>query len=252
MRYLIAEARKLLGLRAAGVGLALTVALPALLTWLNGNDVRRTAEAGGEMLPGSVLGLDESMIGLIGIVIVAVLGASSEFTRAPAALGRGRQVSTTLLAEPNRLGLGLAKIGVLVAWVGAVSAVEIGGALWVARVTAGDQATPPGTQAVWAVIGYNLTVALLAHGMAAVLRSAVVPLVVGILNAGVVSFSLLLAGVTPVVRFLPDMALVALTGTPSPIHLTFPLLPTTVAAWVLVGWAALGGAAALLAWRRDA
>lgn len=256
MRYLVAETQKLLGMRAVQVALVLTALLPVLLTWLNGTTARRAGESGRTDLlfefPVTNLGLDESMLGLIGIVVIATLSASSEFTRGPAALGRSRQVSTTLLAEPSRVGLWAAKSAVLLLVVTVASVVEIGAALAVARATAGQYSIPPTTQAIVAVGGYNLTVALLAHGLAALLRSAIVPIVVGVLNAGVVSFSLLLASVTPAVRFLPDMALVALTRTTPPIELSFALLSATAAAWVLAGWAALGGATALAAWGRDA
>lgn len=256
MNHLLAELRKLLGLRATWAALGLTIALPALSTWANGLILRHALETGqtGGLIDASTkdLGLAESMIALIGITILAVSSAGSEFTPLPASLGRGRQLSTTLLVQPRRSLLAVSKLIPMLTLVAAASAMELGLALWIAQRSTGPYATPAESGAVAAIVGYHLTVALLAHGLTVLLRNGAVPMVIGILNAGVISFGLLLASVTPLVRYLPEMAVSSLLGIAPPSEVTVPVLPPPEAAWTLAAWALLGLGCSLTAWRRDA
>ncbi|AWE42113.1 MULTISPECIES: hypothetical protein [unclassified Actinobaculum] len=106
VRTLHAEARKLLTLPAAWVATALTVAVPALLTWVNANTVRRALETENvdNLVSTSTadLGLTELFIGAIGPIIAGVVIMSSEYTRTAQTLGHTRQISTTMVAIPRR------------------------------------------------------------------------------------------------------------------------------------------------------
>jgi ABC-2 type transport system permease protein len=262
--YFLAELSKLVGQPAVRAGSVVTVVAPAVIAALNGTSLAHAIEIGdqGGFLSLSTVdsGFSELAIGVVGVLIIAVVSVSSEYARTPAALGRTRQLSSTLVAMPVRTALAGAKIAVLVAWVLAISLVAIPAALVATRLSLGSHATAPNLWHAAGVAAFYLTMALLAQAVTTVLRSGVLPLVVFLANSSVVSVGMLLLQVTSWAKYLPDIAATSLMFTEAEFTMgaaavsrnSAPLGAAT-AVCVLLGWSALSVAVTVAVWaRRDA
>ncbi|RMI45200.1 ABC transporter permease [Streptomyces triticirhizae] len=202
------------------------------------------------------LAFDAAPLGVVGAVVLGVLAVSGEYrTNSPGA-GGGRQLTTTLVAVPRRSAVLAAKAVVLVALVAAGAAVTLAASLTLARPALGDAA---GAHEPGALVGravgvalYWALMALLALAVTVLARGPVLPLVWFLVNGSVVSFSALLAKVTPVARLLPDLAGLRLFADASSIAVDDPLAPLP-GGLVMAAWAAaLLGVAAFVLHRRDA
>ncbi|MEV4543310.1 hypothetical protein [Micromonospora echinaurantiaca] len=212
----IAEFRKLLGLPAALVAIAISVlgtlgfaALSAISmrAALKRGDTARftdqtTAGAGLDLLP----------VGAVGAIVLGVVIISSEYTSNRDDAGGGRQISTTLTSTPRRSALLAAKVTVVTVTTGALAAFTVSGAIMVSHTLLGEYGHPLGDlvdRIGWRVVGsvvYLVLTALLACAVTVLTRSGVIPLAFLIANTSLVSVSLLLTRVTGLARYLPDVA----------------------------------------------
>lgn len=256
----IAEFRKLLGLPASLVAIAISVlgtlgfaALTAISmrAALDRGDTARftdhtTTEAGLDLLP----------VGAVGAIVLGVVIISSEYTSNRDDAGGGRQISTTLTSTPRRPALLAAKVTVVTVTTGALAAFTVPGAIMVSQTLLGDHGHPPGDlvdRIGWRVVGsvvYLVLTALLACAATVLTRSGIIPLTLLIANTSLVSVSLLLTRVTGLARYLPDVAGAQMVSTRYPAEdMLGPIAGGLVmAAWTVV----MLVVAAVVFTRRDA
>lgn len=206
MRAFKAEILKLLTLPSVRVAVAIAVATPAVLTAMTVQQIRNNLESGqpGAFTSSVDLGFGEFQFTMVTAVVLGVVAAASEYTPASTTPGSGRQVTTSLLAVPGRLRLLAVKMGALLGMALATSAASIGAAMWVAS---GEN--PAWGQAGWRLLGavvYWCAVALMSFAIGMWTRNTVVPIAVVGVNLSAISFSFLLLKLTPLARFLPDLA----------------------------------------------
>lgn len=209
MRALVAEWRKAVTLPAVWIGAGVAVGASALITLLNAGGMRADGGATGSVQV--IEGASNSMLlAVVGVVIVGVVVATSEYAPADAESGGGRQITTTLAAVPRRVAmlaakaLTIASLAVVIlatAWAVncALSAALIGERAPAASL---DAIVDQGVREVL----YGTLMALIALAIGVLARSGVVPLAILILNSSVVSLSLLLCTLTPLAFWLPDAA----------------------------------------------
>lgn len=255
----VTELHKAVTLPAVWVGAAVAVLGTAALTLLNAVGVRDTLVAGRPEDSGYGSAFDTAFasmpIGTVGAVVIGVVAMSSEFTANSPDAGGGRQIGTTLVAVPRRVGVLVAKAGAVVLLVLATAAVAIPASVTLAEAIIGDAATStvPVDEAVRRCLGaalYWTLTALLALAVTVFTRSGVVPLLVLVVNSSLVSVSLLLTMLTPVAHWLPDMAGRRLFGD---VDTVAGGLAAGPGALVMTGWAlALLVVAGAVFSRRDA
>lgn len=196
LRVVRAEIAKLAGLPSCWLGATLAAfGGPSL-----GFALRGTPSVSGNR------GFDELMIGLVGVVVLAVAAAGSEYS-ADSALMSGhatgsRQMVTSLLAVPRRGRVLAAKaVAVTVTTLGlAVVAVPL-----TMLVTRGGLDRDLAGRYVGVSL-YWVLMALLALAIAALARGVVVPMVALLANMTLVSVTFLLTRLTTLAYYLPDMA----------------------------------------------
>lgn len=213
MAALAAEARKLVTLPAVWVAAALAIGLPVALAAANAAVLRHALETGDTEGFVSTSTLDEGFgqltFGIVGVVVLAVVAVSSEYARSGKRAGASRQVLTTMVAQPRRGGVVAAKLVVLVTGTVALAAVAIPLTLYVSQQGLGRYATDFSAvlvQRAGGATAYWVCTALLASGVTFLTRSGVVPMALLITNASMVSVSLLVAPLTPLAKYLPDLA----------------------------------------------
>lgn len=259
MTAVVAELRKAITLPATWIAAAVAVLGCSALTLLNALAGRGAIASGSPEQFVFSTAFDTAYaatpLGTVAAVVIGVVTMSSEYTPTAVEAGGARQVSTTLLALPHRVGLLLAKAAAVTVLILAVAAVTIPlGAGLAHLVLAGTltETTPVGEMlarsggaaAYWSLMG------LMALSVTVFSRSGLIPLVVFILNGSVVSLALLLTHLTPLAFWLPDLAGSRLFGGVTVVDGAPALVPgaLAMAAWAL----ALLGAATLAFTRRDA
>ncbi len=206
MRALKAEVLKLITLPGVRVATAIAVAAPAMFTAMTVQQIRSNRESGqpGAFTSTVDLAFGEFQLTMVTAVVLGVVAAASEYTPSSTTPGAGRQVTTSLLAVPGRTRLLAAKVGALLGLAIVTSAAAIGAAMWVASGIGPDWG-----QAHWRFIGavvYWCAVALMSFAIGAWTRNTVVPIAILGVNLSAISFSFLLLKLTPLARFLPDLA----------------------------------------------
>ncbi|GAB3623619.1 hypothetical protein GCM10027418_17020 [Mariniluteicoccus endophyticus] len=193
----------------------------------------------------------------VSAVILGVTAMSSEYARNSTDAGGSRQVVPTLVAQPRRSVVLVAKAAAVALATIAVAWSALALSVAAATVAMGEHALPgdPPARLATRVLGgtlYWVLLAWIALAVATLARSGVVPLALLIVNCAVVPVSLLLARVTSLAQWAPDLAGRSLFGLPD--ELVVPGGPAAVpggmamAAWTL-GLLALAGAYFV---RRDA
>lgn len=252
-----AELRKTAALPATAVAAAVAVLGCAGISALNARYVRDALASGRPDLVGYTTPVEAVFstvpIGTVGAIVLGVSVISSEYAVNSPDAGGGRQILATLTATPRRLHLLAGKALVVALLVAVTAAVAIAVSLAVARVVTGSSVAMDGLLARSAGTGlYWLLTALMAMAVTVLARNGIVPLIVLITNCSVVSVSVLLAKLTPLAFWLPDVAGIGLFAGElfvAPERLLDPLTGALVmAAWTAV---LLGVAAAALV-RRDA
>ncbi|GIJ22799.1 hypothetical protein [Micromonospora lutea] len=208
-----AEIRKTATLPATMVALTVAVLGPVAITLINAVGVRAALRSGRPELTAYTSPVEAVFsavpIGTVGAVVLGVVAVSGEYTANRANIGGGRQITTTLTATPSRLGVLAGKaiaVGLLVA-VAALVAIPASLALAGGIIGGDAPPTPDGvlSRSVGAGIYWMLT-ALTALAVTVFTRNGIAPIIVLVVNSSLVSVSVLLSHLTPLARFLPDLA----------------------------------------------
>lgn len=230
-----AEWRKALTLPATLVALAVAVAGPVALAALNASQGTGSAAEAA---------LAASPLLTVGAIVVGVVTVGSEY-------GAGRPVATTFAAVPRRGTVLAAKAVAVTGLVAAAVAVALPAALLVARAAGGAAGGIPAGRWLGVAV-YAILTALIALAITTLTRSTVAPLIVLVANGSLVSVSFLLYRVTPLARYLPDLAGMRLLAGDDRLAIDEALAPLpgglVMAAWT----AALLAVAAVVLRRRDA
>lgn len=233
-----AELRKALTLPGTLVALAVAVLGPVALAALNASQapVGSAAEAA----------LDGGPLVMVGAIVLGVVAVSSEYAG-------GRQIASTFAAMPRRQTVLAAKAAAVAVLVGSAAAVALPAALLVARVITGPGPGVDDFTARAAGAGvYAALTALVALAITVFTRNGVVPLVVLVANGSVVSVSYLLYQVTPLARYLPDLAGLRMVAGDGSLAIDDALGPVA-GGLVMAAWtAALLAVAGAVLVRRDA
>lgn len=252
MSTLRAEAIKLATLPSVWLASALAVAFPVLFAAVNAQMLHRalvTGQTAGLLSTSTANeGWGQLTFGVIGIVVFGVVAISSEYTQNAQAVDGSRQISTTMAASPRRLPVLMAKLVLVILWVIALGTLTVPTTVATAQGLLGPYATPLGPDLMLrfaGVLTYWVVMALLSFMLATLTRNGLVPLVLLLTNASMVSFSLLLARVTDLARFLPDIAAYSLFLTETPVAQP---LATGSAIIVLTIWGAASCGVALCAY----
>jgi hypothetical protein len=151
-------------------------------------------------------------IGVLGPIVLGVVAISSEYTPNSGDAGGGRQIITTLTSIPRRVVLVAAKVLILAVLTAALAAVSIPTTIAVSQAVLGAHGLPLGealTTLGVRLVGagaYWMLAALIAFAVTVLTRSGAIPLIVLIANSSLVSFSLQVSRLTPLGRYLPDIA----------------------------------------------
>ncbi|GIF20062.1 hypothetical protein BJ973_002032 [Actinoplanes tereljensis] len=260
LRAVAAELPKTASLPASLVAVAITAIGSLGITLLNAFSVRNAIQSGRTDLVGYTSPVEAAFsaapLGTVGAVILGVVVISSEYTANSSELGGGRQITTTLTATPRRLHVLIAKAVSVVLLTAVTAAVTMPACLTVAHLVVGgaaaasDDLTDTIARSVGAALYWLLT-ALIAVSVTVLTRSGVIPLIFLIVNSSLVSFSLLLTKLTPLARYLPDLAGLTLFAR-GPFAMDHPLGPLP-GGLVMTAWAVgLLTVSALVFVRRDA
>jgi len=257
---LAAEFAKLASLPSGYVALGLLLLLAPGVAVVNTSALRRALDTGdtGGLVDLSTIdaGLDGIPVAAVGAIVLGVVVMSSEYTPTRRGAGSGRQITATLTGLPRRVPLLAAKALALATVTALASAVAVPVSVVAAQAVLGGHGHP--LDEVAAEIGgrvvggvcYLVLTALLAFAVTVLVRNGVVPLIVLIVNGTFVSLSLLASMVTPLAKYLPDLAGGRMFGAYSPVE--DPLGPVAgglvMAAWTAV----LLAVAAAVFVRRDA
>ncbi|WP_067971941.1 hypothetical protein [Nocardiopsis trehalosi] len=260
-RAVAAELRKTATLPAASAAFALGVLGTVAITLINAFGVRDALESGRTdtvaFTSAAETVFSAAPLGTVGAVVLGVVAFGSEYTTTSDGAGGGRQVTATLTAVPRRAAVLAAKAIAVVLLVGAMVAVALPVSLASAHAVIGEAA--PGAEDAVGVASrmlgaglYWALTALIALAVTVLSRNGVIPLIVLIVNGSLVSVSFLLTRVTPLARFLPDLAGMRLFARADLIAVEDALPPVT-GGLVMAAWAVglLAVAAAVLL-RRDA
>lgn len=232
MRAVHAELRKLIGLPGVWVAVGAAIVLPAAFTLLTIRQITDGREAEVENAFASTVDLAfaEFQLTMLAAVVLGVVASASEYTPSSTTPGAGRQVTTSMLSCPGRLRLLMAKVTALLVVAVTTSASSIGLAMAVAAGKVPEWGDAVG-RFVGAVI-YWCAVAFMSCAIGLAVRNTVVPIVVLGVNLSAVSFSLLLLKVTPLARYLPDLAGAGLLLR----DVTFEPLPPVTGGMVMWVW----------------
>ncbi|MEV6281879.1 hypothetical protein [Kribbella sp. NPDC051770] len=210
---LVAELRKTMTLPATAVALAVAVIGPIALAVLNAVNVRDALTSGQTDRVGFTSAAEAALsavpLGTAGAMVLGIVAISSEYTANSTDAGGGRQISTTFLAAPRRWTVLAAKAVVVAALVVLAALVSLSISLAAAATIIGDAAPAGAGPPIGRFFGaglYWVLAALMALAITVLARSGIVPLIVLITNGTVVSVSFLLWKVTPLARYLPDLA----------------------------------------------
>ena len=212
-RVMRAEALKLCTLPGVRLATLLALAVPMLLTWLESSQIRSAVETGdlGGMIDASTTNtrFGSLTVGQVGFVVLGVLSVSSEYVRNTQAVGRCRQLTTSMVAMPGGARRMIAKLAVLLGFATVLAVAATAGTLAVARWALGDvEATwgDPWPRAAAAVL-FLVVMTVIAAALAELVRGGTLPLTLLVANAAAVSFTLLLSKVTSLAKYAPDIAL---------------------------------------------
>ncbi|MEU6645174.1 ABC transporter permease [Saccharomonospora sp. NPDC046836] len=260
LRYIDAELRKLVSLRAMFVAAGICVVAAPALAVLNAGSIRARLDAGDTSSladwPTSQAGSEVGLLAAVAAVVLGVFAISSEYAAGASEVGGGRQIVTSLTCVPRRGLLFAAKAIALAVVTAPLAGFGIAAGIAAAQLRLGEYgnsarqlADALGWRPLGAVV-YCVCTALLALAITTITRNGLIPLVVLIINSSVVSVSILLSRLTPLAKFLPDAAGLQLFAYNAAIE--DPLSPA-MGGVVLAVWTAaalLAGATVLV--RRDA
>jgi ABC-2 type transport system permease protein len=209
----VVELRKTVTLPATFVAVAVAGLGSFGITLLNAVGVRNAVQAGRADLVAYTSPVEAvfsaAPLGTVGAVILGVVAVSSEYRINRSEVGGGRQIAATLTAIPRRVVVLVAKIFSVVLLVLGLAAVTLPVCLVVAHSVVGTAGPEGLADTIARSVGvalYWVFMALMALAVTVVTRSGIIPLIVFIANSSLVSVSLLLSYLTPLARYLPDLA----------------------------------------------
>lgn len=241
-----AELTKLLSLRSIWITALVTVALVILAAWSQANAIGDALRSHDPALaPGiqpETVGFEWVALGLIGILIIGVVAAGSEYTSG--------QIHTSLVAAPGRVRLFLAKAVALTIVITVIGIVSIPTLSLLSQQGLGslsviDEQIPLSLILRWiGAIGYWIAMALIAFSTALLLRQTLIPLFALIVIS---QLSLLLLLLSNILAILPTIAGVQLfdeglvAGSYPEAELGIPLAVALTSGWtilmlVIAGW----------------
>jgi len=245
MRAYRGELRKLVSLPSVWAAVAVGVLVPATLTFLNAKSAVAAGRGGN-----ADIGFQELAFGVVGAVILGVVAVSSEYTTEGESAGGGRQIITSLTAVPSRRRLLIAKLTAVITAIATLAAVSSAITLMTVEALLDEGAGVSGLGRLPGVVLYWVLTALLASGLTLLTRNGILPLTVLILNTSVVTVTYLLAKLTPLAVFFPDLAGIRMFV--KRVDLPVQLAPVT-GGLVMTAWVAALLAAGFLVFRgRDA
>lgn len=256
VRALRAEFQKLYTLPSVWLGLAITIAGSAVITWISASQSQPPTAQDGHYpsLENAFTGIP--ILGLAGMLVIAILAIGSEYAVDEPDAGGSRQISTTLGAAPGRTRVIVAKAVTITVTTLVAAAITIPLNIAFAQSLAGpgaavaplDVVLPRAIGTAW----YWLCMALIAFAVTVFTRSSAFPLLFFIANSSLVSVTFLLTRVTKLADWLPDMAGRNLFGFPPRLIDPGGLDPEI--GWIVMGAWAAGAliAAAITFIRRDA
>ncbi|WP_313888013.1 ABC transporter permease [Lentzea alba] len=171
-------------------------------------------------------GFQELAFGVVGVIVLGVVAASSEYF--VDGEDNGRQITTSLTVVPSRTRFLLAKIA-------AVTTVATALAVVAAVITLLLIGQAAGLSRMFGAVVYWVLTALLAFGMTLLTRNGIIPLALLILNTSVVTVTFLLAKITTLAVYFPDMAGIRMfiTEVDLPVRLSPVAGGAVMAAWVV-------------------
>ncbi|MFC5404686.1 ABC transporter permease [Cohnella soli] len=208
-KALAAEFSKLLSLPTIWIAVAVSILVAPVIAVIRSYQELSEVTKGVQTAVEYPIGFEELGFGVMGVIIVGVIAISSEYFTESAESGGGRQMTTSLTANPSRIRFLLSK-ATAVATVSAILAIiAIILTMIVVQIILVEHAPALGITDISRLIGvvcYWVLTALMALGITILTRHAALPLAVLILNTSVVSVTYLLTRVTPLANYLPDMA----------------------------------------------
>jgi len=235
---LLSELTKLITLRSLWITAALTWLIVVLLGWSQAGpvgDALRTNDPG--LAPGAspeTVGFDWVALGLIGIIVIGVISASSEYVSG--------QLRTSLVSVPNRLDLYLAKGAALTVFVTVlgiltVPLLSVLSQSGLAELSVIDGTLPGSLVLRWVgAIAFWDAIALIGFSLGILLKQTLIPLFVLIV---VSQLSLMLLLLSPGFAYLPTVAGVLLfdpglvTGSYPDADLGAPTAAVVTAVWTI-------------------
>ena len=258
VRSLKAEALKTAGLPGVRVGATLALVLPLLIEYYTDHDLAARLAAGDPDAPAQLgnVGVIGLYVGTTGIVVLAASVVVSEYASDPRTNGASRQVTTTMLVQPQRGASVAAKLLVVLGAATVLLAVAWAATYSLSRHLLGSSV--PFEPVPWWMLTGILTwwvfSAMASMALAMATRSALVSMTVLVAMSTMISPGVLLIKSTDAARFLPDTAAVRLIANPTTLNYDrlVELLSIPMAAAVCTAWAS--GCAAVCCWvwmRRD-
>lgn len=239
------ELTKLLTLRSIWITALLVIVIDVLAAWSQAAPVADAIRSGdANLAPGitpETVGFEWVALGLIGIIVIGVIAASSEYSSG--------QISTSLVAVPNRRRLFLSKVVALVIVVAAIGAVTIPALSLLSQFGLGDlsvidDGVPASLVLRWlGATGYWVAMALISFAIATLLRQMLIPLFALIVISQLSLLQLLLS---PMFVYLPTIAGVQLfdpgliTGSYPDAAIGLPAAALVTTLWTIALLAAAG------------
>src|SRR5436190_17531148 len=95
--------------------MAAGVLVPSVVAAITASTARDAITRGARTVAGADTGYQELAFGVVGVIVLGVVGISSEYFTESAESGGGRQITTSLTAVPSRLRFLLAKMAAIAA-----------------------------------------------------------------------------------------------------------------------------------------
>ncbi|MFC4592555.1 ABC transporter permease [Sphaerisporangium corydalis] len=191
------------------IAMAAGVLVPSVVAGITSSAALDAITRGAERAAGVDIGYQELAFGVVGVIILGVVGISSEYFTESEESGGGRQITTSLTAVPSRLRFLLAKAATIAIGSALLAVVAVFTTMGVVHVVLGEHAPVLGIEELPRLAGvvcYWVYTSLLAFGVTVLTRHGVIPLAVLIANTSVVTVTYLLTKITLLANYLPDMA----------------------------------------------
>ena len=148
MRALAAEASKLASLPTVWIAAVVGVLVPSVIAGITSSSAVGAITRGAETRAGIDTGYQELAFGVVGVIILGVVGMSSEYFTEGAESGGGRQITTSLTAVPSRLRFLFAKMAAVAISSALLAIVAAAATMGVVQIVLGEYAPALGADDV--------------------------------------------------------------------------------------------------------